>query len=48
MEKNFKSMLRYTESDVIKDYFNIKRAADLTIKNAIKTIINNMKKENYT
>lgn len=48
MEKNFKSMLRYTESDVIKDYFNIKRISDLTIKNAIKTIINNMKKENYT
>ena len=47
MEKNFKSMLRYTENNIIKDYFNIEKTTDLTIKNAIKTIVNNLKKENY-
>lgn len=48
MEKNFKSMLRYTKNDIIKDYFHIERITDLTIKKAIKTIVNNMKKEDYT
>lgn len=43
MEKNIKSMKRYTESGIIKEYFHISSKSNLTIKTVIKTIVNNIK-----
>lgn len=47
MEKNIKSMRRYTENDIIENYFHIDSNSNLTIKTVIKTIIENIEKTAY-
>lgn len=44
MEKNIKSMKRYTSNDVIEKYFYIDSRSNLTIKTVIKTITENIEK----
>jgi len=43
MEKNVKSMRRYTENDIIEKYFYIDSTSNLTIKTVVKTISDNIK-----
>lgn len=42
MEKNIKSMRRYTDNDVITKYFCIDSKSNLTIKTVIKTVAENI------
>lgn len=44
LEKNIKSMKRYTDNEIITKYFHIDSRSNLTIKTVIKTITNNIKK----
>lgn len=44
LEKNIKSMKRYTNNEIITKYFNIDSKSNLTIKTVIKTIANNIRK----
>lgn len=47
MEKNIKSMRRYTENEIIENYFHIDSKSNLTIKTVIKTITENIEKTAY-
>lgn len=42
LEKNIKSMQRYTENKIISDYFHIEKKENLTVKNVITKIIENI------
>lgn len=42
MEKNIKSMRRYTETKIIKEYFHIEKTENLTVKNVITEILENI------
>lgn len=43
LEKNIKSMKRYTSNEIINKYFHIDSRSNLTIKTVIKTITNNIR-----
>ena len=43
LEKNIKSIKRYTSNEIINKYFHIDSKSNLTIKTVIKTITNNIK-----
>lgn len=47
MEKNIKSMKRYTDDNVITEYFNIDNKSNLTIKTVVTTVAENIEKTAY-
>lgn len=44
LEKNVKSMRRYTENKIIKEYFHVEKTENLTVKNVITEILENISK----